>query len=116
MKDIENKGTIVPSTPVQSDGVKSFKHSAQRARICQLLAGKIACNICAIEKFRYLCDTLHFERRTNARRLAGVLRPKYDCFTASYPRVVRLMATLPLERCKVTGKVRPFFYYLTLIA
>ena len=79
-----------------------------------------------VAKNSYICDTLHFERRTNARHaIAGVF---YAClfaddinvgskiYTASYPRVVRLMAALPLERCKVTGKVRPFFYSLTSIA
>ena len=31
MKDIENKDTIVPSTPAQSDGVKSFNHTTTAA-------------------------------------------------------------------------------------
>lgn len=71
---------------------------------------------CSVEIVSYICDTLHFDKRTNARYITGVLRSLYDRFTASYPRVVRLMATLPVERCKVTGKVRPFFYSLALIA
>ncbi len=71
---------------------------------------------CSVEIVSYICDTLHFDRRTNARYITGVLCSLYDRFTASYPRVVRLMATLPVERCKVTGKVRPFFYSLSLIA
>lgn len=71
---------------------------------------------CSVEIVSYICDTLHFDRRTNARYITGVLRSLYNRFTASYPRVVRLMAALPVERCKVTGKVRPFFYSLALIA
>lgn len=65
--------------------------------------------IASVQKDVYICNTLHFERRIDARQPAGVLHLIYEHFTASYPRAVRLMATLPLERCKVTGKVRPFF-------
>ena len=51
---------------------------------------------CGVEIVSYICDTLHFDRRTNARDITGVLRSLYDRFTASYPRVVRLMAALPV--------------------
>ena len=45
MKDTENKGTIVPSTPAQSDGVRSFTTTAAdfmaRATIGPRAAGTV---------------------------------------------------------------------------
>ena len=107
MKANTPQGATVPDASVVSEGAKQ----ALFARVGRKVARKFG----SLETIVDICATLHVEGgHTSAILRAFCVRHKP--FYGFIPPCGTLNGYPALNRCKVTGKVRPFFYSLALTA
>lgn len=114
------QGTIVPDATTVSDGAKQSTSTttprtpdaARRNRIRLLFMGKTVRTVCAVNKFRYLCDVLHTKGETIAIYA--------DIFMSAYIGSILpcrcLMARLPFVGVGQRVGIEPFYLHIVKLS